>query len=100
MRRMLGQRTVMAWVLDASFALALTALAVVEVWLPLPSVEGSGSPVASTIVAAILCLTLSLRRGWPLATALVVLLTWPLAFTITPILVLFWGQLVPIVVAT
>lgn len=100
MRRMLGNRTLTAWVLDASFALALAALAVVEVWLPLPSVEGSGSPVASTIVAVILCLALAFRRAAPLVAALVVLLTWPLAFTITPLLVLFWGQLVPIVVAT
>src|SRR5690554_5678638 len=100
MRRMLGNRTLTAWVLDASFALALAVLAVVEVWLPLPSVEGSGSPVASTIVAVILCLALAFRRAAPLVAALVVLLTWPLAFTITPLLVLFWGQLVPIVVAT
>ena len=35
----------------------------------------------------------------PLTAALVVLFGWPLAYTLTPILVLFWGQFVPIVVA-
>jgi signal transduction histidine kinase len=90
----------MAWVVDCAFALVLTTLALVEIWLPLPSVAGSGSPVTSSAVVAILCLTLSFRRVWPLATALVVLATWPIAFSIQPILVLFWGQFVPIVVAT
>ncbi|MHA6693482.1 ATP-binding protein [Homoserinimonas sp. A520] len=100
MQRMLGKRTLVAWVIDGSFAVVLTALALIEIWLPLPSVAGSGSPVTSSVVAIILCLTLALRRVWPLATALVVLLTWPIAFSIQPVLVLFWGQFVPIVVAT
>jgi hypothetical protein len=90
----------LGWVVDVSFAVALTAASVTEIWLPLPSVVGTGDPVISTVVAAILCLTLALRRALPLATALIVLLTWPVAFSIQPILVLFWGQLVPIVVAT
>ena len=100
MRRMLGKRPLVAWVVDVGFAAALTALAMVEIWLPLPSVAGSGSPVASTTVAAILCLFLAFRRVWPLATALVVLLAWPITFSIQPLLVLFWGQLVPMVIAT
>lgn len=100
MRRMLGTMALSAWVVDISIAVTLAALAVVEIWLPLPSVQGSGSQAASTVVAVVLCLALAFRRVWPLATALVVLLTWPLAFTIQPILVLFWGELVPIVVAT
>lgn len=87
-------------VLDGCFAVALAAIATVEIWLPLPSAEGSGSPVLSTVVAVILCLSLAFRRRWPLGCALVVLLTWPIAFTVQPILILFWGQLVPIVVAT
>jgi signal transduction histidine kinase len=90
----------LGWVIDVLFAFALAVAGVVEIWLPLPSVVGSGSPVVSTVVAVVLCLTLSLRRVLPLATALVVLLTWPLTFSIQPILVLFWGQLVPIVIAT
>ena len=93
-RRMLG------WVIDVSFALALTGAAVAEIWLPLPSVVGTGDPVVSTVVAGILCLSLALRRAFPLATAITVLLTWPVIFSMQPILVLFWGQLVPIVIAT
>lgn len=100
MRRMFGTRSLSAWAVDVSVAVGLTALAAVEIWLPLPSVQGSGSQTVSTIIAVILCLALAFRRVWPLATALIVLLTWPLAFSIQPILVLFWGQLVPIVVAT
>ncbi|MHA3684472.1 sensor histidine kinase [Leucobacter sp. HY1908] len=86
--------------LDAGFAVALAIVAVAEIWVPLPSAQGYGSANLSTVVAVILCLMLSVRSRWPLATALVVLLTWPIAFTIQPILILFWGQLVPIVVAT
>jgi signal transduction histidine kinase len=90
----------LGWVIDVSFAVALAAAGVVEVWVPLPSVAGTGDPVISSVVAVVLCLALALRRTHPLVTALVVLLTWPVVFTFQPILVLFWGQLVPIVVAT
>ena len=59
---------------------------------------GTGDPLVSTVVAVSEPrLALSLRRALPLATALIVLLTWPVVFSIQPILVLFWGQLVPIV---
>lgn len=85
---------------DAALAAVLTLLAIVEIWLPLSSAQGSGSPGLSTVVAVILCLSLAARRRWPLATALVVTLAWPIVFSIQPILILFWGQLVPIVVAT
>jgi signal transduction histidine kinase len=87
-------------VLDGCLAAALAGIGVVEIWAPLPSAEGSGSLVLSTVVAVVLCLSLAFRRVWPLGTALVVLLVWPIAFAIQPILILFWGQLVPIVVAT
>lgn len=97
---MLEKRQPMEWVVDGVFAVVLTTLALIEIWLPLPSVEGSGSPVTSSVVVVILCLALAFRRVWPLATALVVLVTWPIAFSIQPILVLFWGQFVPIIIAT
>ena len=93
-------RPALRFIGDAAFASALAAVAVAEVWLPLPSAQGQGSPLLSSVVAVTLCLALAFRRRWPLTTALVVLLTWPLAFTLQPILILFWGQLVPIVVAT
>ena len=93
-RRMLG------WVIDVSFALAMAGAAVTEIWLPLPSVVGSGDPVVSTLVAVTICLALALRRAFPLVTAFIVLLTWPVVYSTHPILVLFWGLLVPIVIAT
>ncbi len=86
--------------IDAALAVSLAAIALVEIWVPLPSAVGDGSPAVSTVVAVIACLALAFRRRWPLATALVVMLAWPVAFMIQPILILFWGQLVPIVVAT
>ncbi len=85
---------------DAVLAASLGVIALVEIWLPLPSAVGSGSSEISTVVAAIVCLSLAFRRRWPLASALVVMLAWPVAFAIQSLLVLFWGQLVPIVVAT
>ena len=84
---------------DLALAAAVAALAMLEVWLPLPSVLGDGSRVVSSAVALLACAALTQRRTHPLAAALVVLIGWPLAYTITPILVLFWGQFVPIVVA-
>jgi signal transduction histidine kinase len=65
----------------------------------MPSVLGDGSRTVSTAVALLACAALTQRRTHPLAVALVVLLGWPVVYTITPVLVLFWGQFVPIVVA-
>src|SRR5690606_5736209 len=81
-------------------AFVLLAVALTEIWLPLASAEGTGSRELSTVAAMVLCLPLVFRRRWPLPVALLVLLAWPIIFSSQPILVLFWGQLVPIVVAT
>ena len=70
-----------------------------EVWVPLPSVLGEGSRVVSSVVALLACAALTQRRTHPLAAALVVLFVWPIAHELTSVLVLFWGQFVPIVVA-
>ena len=74
-------------------------LGVVEIWLPLPSVMGEGSRVVSTAVVVLVCAALAFRRRWPLPVAVVALFTWPVIFTIEPLLVLFWGQFVPMAVA-
>lgn len=95
-----ARRALWRTVLDTGLAIGLAVVAVIEVWLPLDSVQGSGSREVSTVVAVVLCLALARRRRWPLPTALVVLLTWPIVFTIQPMYVLFWGQFVPMVVAT
>ena len=85
-----------AW--DLALAATVATLAMVEVWLPLPSVMGEGSRVLSSAIVLVTCGALALRRAHPLASTLVVLAAWPITYTITPVLVLF-GPVVPIVVA-
>ncbi len=84
---------------DAAVAAVLAGAATFELLLPLGSVMGEGSRPVSLAVALVVCAALVLRRARPLATAVVVLLTWPVVYSVTPVLVLFWGQFVPIVVA-
>lgn len=84
---------------DGVVAVVLAALGVVEIWLPLPSVMGDGSRVVSTAVVLLVCASLAYRRRWPLPVAVIALFTWPVIFTIEPLLVLFWGQFVPMAVA-
>ena len=84
---------------DVGLATLLATIGVAEIWVPLPSVMGEGSRLFSTVVVVILCGVLALRRTAPLVTASVALLTWPVLFTVTPVLVLFWGQFVPMAVA-
>ena len=85
--------------LDVVVAAFVVATGVAEIWVPFPSVLGEGSRLLSTSVVVLLGTTLALRRRWPLATALVVLWSWPLVFAVEPLLVLFWGQFVPMAVA-
>ena len=84
---------------DFALAGVLAATALLEVWLPLPSVMGEGSRLLSSAIAVLACVALTQRRNHPLATAVGVLLVWPIVYSLTPVLVLFWGQFVPIVVA-
>ncbi|MGA8847642.1 MAG: sensor histidine kinase [Nocardioides sp.] len=84
---------------DVAIAVVVAGAATLEVLLPLTSVMGEGSRSVSLSVALVLCAALVFRRAYPLAVATVVLLTWPVVYTLTPVLVLFWGQFVPIVVA-
>ena len=84
---------------DAGTALALATLGVAEVWVPFSSVQGDGSRWLSSAVVVLGCAALAFRRVAPLATALWVLGLWPVVFTLQPILILFWGQFVPMVVA-
>jgi len=86
-------------VLDGALALGLAGVAVAEIWVPFTSVMGEGPRQLSTVVSVLTCLGLMFRRVWPLLTAVVVISTWPIIFLIDPILVLFWGQFVPMVVA-
>ncbi|WP_167140460.1 sensor histidine kinase [Diaminobutyricimonas sp. TR449] len=100
MKRRLFHRETLQRAFDTIFATALATVAIVEIWMPLPSVAGTGPRELSTTVAVLLCLALTFRRVWPLPTALVVTLVWPVVFSIQPILILFWGQLLPLAIAT
>ncbi len=84
---------------DVGLAVLIGAVGVAEVWVPFPSVLGDGSKSLSTVVVVLVSTVLVFRRTWPLGTAVVALSVWPLVFTITPVLVLFWGQFVPMAVA-
>ena len=86
-------------VTDAAVALALAGLATVELLLPLTSVLGTGSVAVSLAVALVVCGALAFRRTHPLPVVLVVVLVWPVVYSLTPIYVMFWGQFVPLVVA-
>lgn len=85
--------------LDLALAAGVTAAGVAEVWVPFQSRAGEGDPVASTVVTLLLGAALTRRRAHPLATAVVALSVWPVAFVLTPVYVLFFGQLVPMAVA-
>ena len=84
---------------DDALAVLVIAIGIAEIWLPFSSVQGEGSRTTSTLVVILLGLPLALRRVKPLATALVVLFIWPVVFTFTPLLVLFWGHFVPMLIA-
>lgn len=86
-------------VLDVGLAVGTGVVGVAEIWVPMPSVAGSGSQELSTVVVVALATMLLFRRRAPLLVALCVLTTWPVVFSITPILVLFWGQFVPMAIA-
>ena len=84
---------------DLVLAAAVTAVGVAEIWVPFSSRGSDGSATASTLVTVVAGIALTQRRTFPMPAALVVLWSWPLAFTIEPMYVLFWGQFVPMAVA-
>ena len=84
---------------DLAIAVVLAGVGVAEIWVPLGSVMGEGSRALSTAVVVVVCAALVFRRTHPLPAALVALLAWPVVYSVSPVLVLFWGQFVPIVVA-
>ncbi len=86
-------------VVDVSLVVALAAVGVAEIWVPFPSVLGEGSRVLSTVLVVAMVIPLLWRRARPLLSATVVLISWPIVFTIEPVFVLFWGQFVPMVIA-
>ena len=84
---------------DVALAAGTAVLGIAEIWMPLPSVAGDGSKELSTAVVLVLAALLVFRRAAPLWVAIALLAIWPVVFTITPVLVLFWGQFLPMTIA-
>lgn len=87
------------WAVDIGIALLLVVVGLVEVWLPMESVYGDGSPVISTLGILVFNALLSQRRARPWV-ALSALLVWPLLGLSQggSFQVMFFGQLVPLMV--
>jgi len=87
-------------VFDATLALGLGLLGLVEIWAPLASATGSGSQVSSSVGVVVSSAALSQRRRWPLGSLGVLLGMWVVLGVVAPPLVLFYGTLVPLVIAS
>ncbi|WP_447925122.1 sensor histidine kinase [Georgenia muralis] len=85
--------------LDAGVATLVAVLGLVEVWLPMESAAGTGSPVVSSVGIVAFAALLSQRRARP-RVALAALAVWPLLGVLVggELQVLFFGQLVPLLV--
>jgi signal transduction histidine kinase len=85
--------------MDVAVAVLVAAVGLVEVWLPMDSVMGDGSPVVSTIGVLSFAAFLTQRRARP-RLAMVALAVWPLLGVLSggSLQVLFFGQLVPLLV--
>lgn len=93
------QRNVAERLVDLGPVLGLAAVGIAEIWVPFSSVQGEGSRAVTTVLVVAMTAPLVFRRHWPLLSALPVLWLWPIVFLIQPVLILFWGQFVPMVVA-
>jgi len=84
---------------DAGVAVLVAVLGLVEVWLPMESVYGDGSPVVSSVGIVTFAALLSQRRTRP-RMALAALAVWPVLGVLTggSLQVLFLGQLMPMLV--
>lgn len=84
---------------DVALATLIAVIASIEILLPLPSVMGDGSRGTSLVMAWIACAALVSRRTHPLPTTVAVMVTLVAFSELASVLVLFWGQFVPIVFA-
>lgn len=94
-------RTWGSWAVDIGVALVLAAVGLLEIWLPLESVMGDGSPVISSIGVVWFAGHLLFRRARPWV-ALAGLLVWPILFIVQGghLQILYFGQFVPLMVLT
>lgn len=88
------------WLQDGALAGLLSGMGLLEALLPLSSFLGEGSLALSAACGALITLVLALRRHRPLLTVGVITLAWVVLHLTAPVVVLFWGQFVPLVVAT
>lgn len=100
--RSLGSMDRRRWhaVQDAALAISVAGMGFAELWVPFQSVYGTGSPVVSMVGITVAAALLSQRRLWP-ASSVGVFGVW-LALgvaTLGSIQVLFFGQLVPFMLA-
>ena len=86
--------------LDLALAVGLTAMGLLELWVPFESVQGDGSLVWGTLGVLVMTLPLVARRVAPVLTTAVVVPALPILYAVGSLPVLFWGGFVPIVVAT
>ncbi|WP_240917254.1 sensor histidine kinase [Nocardioides sp. HDW12B] len=86
--------------LDLALAVGLTAMGLLELWVPFESAQGGGSRTVGTLGVLVMTVPLAARRTAPLLTAAVVVPALPLLHAVGSLPVLFWGGFVPIVVAT
>lgn len=96
----MDRRSRLGMLADAMLAVAVGLVGIAEVWVPFDSVQGTGSPVVSTIGIVICAVLLAFRRAKPIV--LVGLpLTWVVLGLITAadVQTLFFGQLVPLYLA-
>ena len=85
---------------DIALALVVAVLGVVEVWAPLSSRQGDGSPVWTTVQVLVVCLPLAWRRRRPFAVLVTVVVGLAVLSALAPLYVLFYGQLVPLGIVT
>jgi signal transduction histidine kinase len=83
-------------VLDTALAVLLAGLGTVEVWAPLSSRQGHGSPVWTTFGVLVVCLPLVFRRRHPFGVTVAVALLLAAVAAVGPLYVLFYGQFVPL----
>lgn len=88
------------WGIDVAIALLLAAVGLLEVWVPFESVTGEGSRLVGSVGIVWFAGHLSQRRARPWL-ALAGLLVWPVlavASGVGSLQLLFFGQLVPVLV--
>ena len=96
-KRPAARRAVLA---DAVLAGGLAVLGVVEVWVPLSSALGGGSPLLTTVLVLWSCAWLAVRRRFPLPSHVLAVAVWPAVHVAAPPMVLFWGGFVVFGVST